>query len=148
MNILPSLIGESRSKRKKKKKNGRIISIAKTWKIYIYIFINYKPLFVESSIYSESGGNKFLFSTISQFFFSSFNDRRARRGFFSRSRWPNSRTDRADSACKWMAAVYRFIGEGGKEKWPLSVFTRASTNRFWKVGNFKWAAFIGTPVLC
>lgn len=35
---------------------------------FIFIYL-YKPLFVESSIYSESGGNKFLFSTISQFFF-------------------------------------------------------------------------------
>ena len=69
INVLPSLSSEKvEVKGKKKTKWTDNIYCQNVEDLYLYIYINH--LFIESSIYSESGGNKFLFSTISQFFFS------------------------------------------------------------------------------
>lgn len=78
---------------------------------------------------SKSEGNKFLFSTISQFFFSFFEIVRDEASSRDRVN-SNSTTDRADSDRLQMNGRSLPIHRGRGEKRPLSVFTRASTNRF------------------
>ena len=155
INVLPSLSsGKVEVKGKKKTKWTDNIYCQNVEDLYLYIYIN--RLFIESSIYSESGGNKFLFSTISQFFFflslslSFFSDRdeASSRDRVNRTR---RRITRIRLANEWPQFTDS-LGEeekGRRRRNARFRFSRArSTNRFWKVGNFKWAAFIGTPVLC
>ena len=153
INVLPSLSSEKvEVKGKKKTKWTDNIYCQNVEDLYLYIYINH--LFIESSIYSESGGNKFLFSTISQFFFSL--SLSLSLSFFSDRDEASSR-DRVNRTRRWIRLANEWpqftdsLGEekGRRRRNARFRFSRArSTNRFWKVGNFKWAAFIGTPVLC